>query len=84
MPQGTWLGPNIFLIPINDLQTTQSAFKFIDDVTMIEVIDSITSSQMQTSVNEIVKWSADNHMNINTSKIKEMIIDFSPEYLSQL
>ena len=77
MPQGTWLGPYIFLIHINDLQTTLPAFKFIDDVTVIEVIDSIASSQMQTSVNEIAKWSTDNHMNINTSKTKEMIIDFA-------
>jgi len=38
MPQGTWLGPYIFLIDINDLQTKLPAFKFIDDVTVIEVI----------------------------------------------
>jgi len=80
IPQGTWLGPNIFLIHINDLQTTLPAFKFIDDVTVIEVIkviDNIASSQLQTSVDEIVTWSTDNHMNINTSKTKEMIIDFA-------
>jgi len=77
MPRGTWLGLYIFLIHINDLQTTLPAFKFIDDVTVIEVMDSITSSQMQTSVDEIVKWSTDNHMNINTSKTKEMIIHFA-------
>jgi len=83
IPQGTWLGPYIFLIHINDLQATLPAFKFINDVTVIEVIevikviDSITSSQMQTSVDEVVKCPTDNHMNINTSKIKEMIIDFA-------
>jgi len=57
MPQGTWLGPYIFLIHIDDLQTTLPAFEFIDDITVIEVIeviDSIASSQMQTSVDEIV------------------------------
>jgi len=46
IPQGTWLGPYIFLIHINDLQTTLLAFKFIDDVTVIEMIDIIASSQM--------------------------------------
>jgi len=48
MPQATWLRPYIFLIHINDLQTTLRAFKFIYDVTVIEVIeviDSIASSQ---------------------------------------
>jgi len=49
MPQGTWLGPYIFLIRINDLQTTLHAFKFIDDVTVIEVIDSIAQSDADFS-----------------------------------
>jgi len=71
------IGPYIFLIHINDLQATLPAFKFIDVVTMIEVIDSIASSQMQTAVDEIVKWSTDMNMNINTSKTKERIIDFA-------
>jgi len=50
------------------------AFKFFDDVNVIEVIDSTASTRMQTSVDEIVTWSTDNHMNINTSKNEEMII----------
>jgi len=69
MPQGSWLGS-----PDAACQTLPE-FKFID-VTVMEVIDSIANSQMQTSVNEIVKWSTDNHMNINTLKTKKMIIDF--------
>ena len=77
MPQGTWLGSYIFLIHINDLQTMLPAFKFTDDVTVIDVIDSIVSSQMQTSVDEIAKWSTNNHININTLKTKEIIIDFA-------
>jgi len=53
MPQGTWLGPYIFLIHINDLRDNASCLhsKFFDDVTVIEVIevsDSIASSRMQT------------------------------------
>jgi len=68
--------PIIILIHINDLQTTLPAFKFIDDVTVIEVMDSI-ANQMQTSVDEIVKCSTDNQMNINISKTKEMLIDFA-------
>jgi len=81
MSQSTWRGPYIFLIHINDLQTTLPAFKFIDDVTVIEVIDSIASSQMQTSVDETVKWSTDNYMNVNTWKTKEMNILYIDIYI---
>ena len=75
MPQGTWLGPYIFLVHINDLQTTHHTFKFIDDVTVLQVIDKFDGSQMQTSVDMIAKWSFDNYMNMNTSKTKDMIIN---------
>jgi hypothetical protein len=75
MPQGTWLGPYTFLIHINDLRTEQLAFKFIDDVTIVEVLDSLDRSKMQLSIDTVAKWSADNHMNVNTSKTKEMLIN---------
>jgi hypothetical protein len=75
MPQGTWLGPYTFLIHINDLRTEQPAFKFIDDVTIVEVLDSLDRSKMQLSIDTVAKWSADNHMNVNTSKTKEMLIN---------
>jgi len=46
-----WLSPYIFLIHIKDLQPTLPAFKFIDDVTVIKVIDSIASE-----INERIKY----------------------------
>jgi len=58
----------IILIHISDLQTKLPAFKFIDDVTVIEVF---ASSQMQTSFNEIVKWSTDIHMHIIHQRLKK-------------
>jgi Reverse transcriptase (RNA-dependent DNA polymerase) len=41
MPQGTWLGPYVFLILINDLNTIMASFKFVDDVTLTEIINLI-------------------------------------------
>ena len=67
----------VFLIHINDLKSAQPTFKFIDDVTF----DHPGSSDMQASIDTIVKWSADNHMNINISKTKEMFIN--PDKSSQ-
>jgi hypothetical protein len=47
MPQGIWLGPRVLLILMNDLRTTEPTFKFIDDVTVIEVADRL---------DKLVKW----------------------------
>ena len=74
MPQGTWFGPYVFLIMINDLLPMLDTFKFVDDVTMVEVVDPSTDSQMQAAVDQIVTWSRLNYMNINTKKTKEMLL----------
>ena len=38
MPQGSWLGPLIFIIYIDDLHPSCTTHKFMDDVTFTEVI----------------------------------------------
>jgi hypothetical protein len=74
MPQGTWLGPYVFLILINDLNTIMATFKFVDDVTLTEIIDQSNTSQMQLAADQIAKWSHQNLMIVNTKKTKEMLI----------
>lgn len=73
MPQGTWFGPYVFLMLINDLQTMMDTYKFVDDVTISEVIDQSTS-QMQLAAQQLAEWSGENLMNINTKKTKEMLL----------
>lgn len=74
MPQGTWLGPYVFLVLINDLTSTIPLHKFIDDVTATEIIDQGASSHMQSVVDQIKAWSSSNFMIVNQKKTKEMII----------
>jgi hypothetical protein len=57
MPQGTFLGPYVFLVLINDLVTSVATFKFVDDVTLTEIVET-HSTQMQSAVNQVIKWSA--------------------------
>ena len=45
MPRGTWLGPYVFIIYINDLQLPLTLSKFIDDVTVVDVITTIQGDQ---------------------------------------
>ena len=71
MPQGTWFGPFVFLILIDDLSTIMATFKFVDDVTLTEITDQSNMSQMQLAADQVATWSHHNFMNINTKKTKE-------------
>jgi hypothetical protein len=73
MPQGTWLGPYVFLALIDDLHASLPLHKFVDDVTATEVIVPSTASQMQQTADQITQWSHLNQMIINTKKTKEML-----------
>jgi hypothetical protein len=72
MPQGTWLGPFVFLCLINDLQSALHLHKFVDDCTLSEVLSKQTASSMQHELDAIDIWSQTNYMKINTKKTKEM------------
>jgi hypothetical protein len=74
MPQGSFFGPYVFLILINDLLTTVPLIKFVDDVTAVEIVRQGDASQMQSVIEQIAEWSDANLMSINTNKSKEMVL----------
>jgi hypothetical protein len=74
MPQGTWLGPYVFIALINDLTSTMDLHKFVDDCTLSEVICRHEVSEMQHEMDCLANWSKNNHMNINIKKTKEMLL----------
>ena len=47
---------------------------FVDDTTLSEIIAKGSTSKMQRTVDELVKWSKLNCLNINSNKTKEMVI----------
>jgi hypothetical protein len=73
MPQGSWLGPLTFLILIDDLEPSCLTHKYIDDVTLTEIIAKGQNSQMDSFFTELLDWSISNLMNLNASKTKDMI-----------
>ena len=79
VPQGTKLGPWLFLLMINDL-TVPSIFdmwKYVDDTTVSEIIPKGQQSKSQKAVDAIYDWSKENLFQLNGEKTKELVISFS-------
>jgi len=75
MPQGSWLGPLIFLLLIDDLQLDCLVHKFVDDTTLSELLSNGDhESHMKKYVKNLRTWSQANKMIINQNKTKEMIL----------
>jgi len=74
MPQGSWLGPYLFLVLINNLRTSVPMHKFVDNITLSEVIGKHDASIMQSAIDELGAWSENNNMNVNIKKTKEIVL----------
>ena len=80
VPQGSVLGPLLFLIFINNifdnlLSRESSLHLFADDMLLYKPISSIDDfNKFQSDVNAVANWATRNFLTINTSKTKSMII----------
>ena len=75
VPQGTRLGPWLFLVLINDLRLPEGVFsmwKFADDTTISEVVTPSKESLLQKAVDYINNWSQENRLQLKPSKCKEI------------
>ena len=74
VPQGTVLGPILFLIYINDLHScVKHSFlsSFADDTRILKEINKVTDvNHLQADLDEVVQWSKRNNMKLHTDKFE--------------
>ena len=84
VPQGSVLGPVLFLIFINDLEIdiVNSVFKFADDTKLLsgKINDSNDRDQLQQDLQQLLNWSDSWQMPFNTSKCKVMHLGCSNKH----
>ena len=79
VPQGTKLGPWLFVLMINELDTNAQQWKYVDDTTVSEVVVKGGESHVQAIANRVIEWSHENRVQLNADKCKELRISFAKE-----
>ena len=77
VPQGTKLGPLLFLVMVNDLTSNLPMIKYVDDTTVYQTTTDIVNCDMQSAMNDIISWCDTNHMKLNEKKTVSMDVIFT-------
>jgi hypothetical protein len=77
VPQGTKLGPVLFILMIHDLRPALDTIKYVDDTTIFTATTDPSTTVLQEAATYAYQWSAQNNMKVNASKTKVMNISFS-------
>ncbi len=77
MPQGTLSGPELFIHMLSYFKTVATDVIFVDDYALVDTGNKNTKSdRMQEASNQAASWSEENHLGINETQTKEVIVWF--------
>ena len=74
------LEPWLFVVLINDLVIHNGIahiWKYVDDMTLSEVVIKSRASSAQQIAENVAKWSSDNRVKLNSDKCKELRISLA-------
>ena len=78
VPQGTKLGPWLFILMITNINTSNTnLWRYVDDTTIAECVHKKEGSRIQSDVEELIAKSNQNKFQLNESKCKELRISFA-------
>ncbi len=87
VPQGSVLGPLLFIIYINDLPSVVNTCKmltFADDTKICTGVSTeMDTKSLQNDLNNIIAWSQENNMELNESKFEFICHKLSSENQTQ-
>ena len=84
IPQGTRLGSILFAVMVDDLlRSWGPRVKFVDDLTVLEIVPRNSPSVMRYFANDIHSFAINNNMRLNAKKCKLLqVIMWPPLFLA--